>query len=106
MHGQFCIRNFLADVADRSVRQPTRNAPFLKGAYTTVFEFAKIAIFRSITLYKSAEMVVTVRGCCKRVHVGDVGTPSMGRTDGALDIEALCQEGGAFLIKAYYQYRS
>ena len=60
-------------------------APFLKSAYKTVFEFAKIAIFRSITLYKSAEMVVTVRGCCKRVHVGDVGTPLMGRTDGALD---------------------
>eukprot|EP01050_Picozoa_sp_SAG11_P025480 SAG11_NODE_5764_length_1467_cov_49.290205_1_plen_25_part_10 len=25
-------------------------------------------------------MVVTVRGCCKRVYVGDVGTPLMGRT--------------------------
>ena len=85
------VSNFPADVADRSVRQPTRNAPFLKSAYTTVFEFAKIAIsVRSITLYKSAEMVVTVRGCCKlRVYVGDVGTPLMGRTDGALDIEAL-----------------
>ena len=83
------VSNFLADVAGRSVRQPTRNAPFLKSAHTTVFEFAKIAIFRSITLYKSAEMVVTVRGCCKRVYVGDVGTPLMGRTDGALDIEAL-----------------
>eukprot|EP01050_Picozoa_sp_SAG11_P013190 SAG11_NODE_1524_length_4746_cov_5.271358_7_plen_73_part_00 len=64
-------------------------ASFAPPAHAVVFEFAKIAIFRSITLYKSADMVVTVRGCGKIVHVGNVGPPLVGRTDGALDIEAL-----------------
>eukprot|EP01050_Picozoa_sp_SAG11_P030266 SAG11_NODE_8875_length_966_cov_5.349078_1_plen_67_part_00 len=49
-------------------------------------------------------MVVTVRGCGKIVHAGGVGPPLMGRTDGALDIEALrgAKRVERFLIKAYY----
>eukprot|EP01050_Picozoa_sp_SAG11_P026043 SAG11_NODE_6093_length_1389_cov_30.029457_2_plen_64_part_00 len=45
-----------------------------------------------------------MRGCGKIVHVGDVGPPLMGRTNGAVDVEALwgAKRVERFLIKAYY----
>ena len=81
--------NFSTDIFRKIVGSPIESTPKTKTVHSPVFGFAKTAIFTTITLYKSAEMVVTVRGCGKIVHAGDVGPPLMGRTDGALDIEAL-----------------